>query len=30
MAYSGRSAILGAELREIELALANSMRQIDA
>ena len=28
--YGGRSGILEAELREIELALANAIRQLDA
>jgi hypothetical protein len=28
--YGGRSGILEAELRAIELALANSMHQLDA
>jgi hypothetical protein len=30
MPYGGRSGLLEAELREIELALANAMRQFDA
>ncbi len=28
--YGGRSGILDAEIREIELAIANAMRQLDS